>query len=469
MLQSQLREAKLLWPCSPHVHLLERRYQTHLCHSRSNFAKCEVIDFSQLLKTNPRKFWQAARLPNVLLPKELHDPAAWDCFLSKLTSPPAQRTTQLPTPHTPQPPAHAHSLNQPLTLAEVEVGLQQLHNGKSGALHGYTSELLRYAKLAATPDDPAPAHLLAPCLVVLFNAAFSTGQVPQSGKTSLVTPVFKHGDATDTANYRPISVGEPISRLYASIMVQRLVTYTEQQQLRSASQTGYRPELGTIHPAFALQHVVDKLRHASKPLYLCFVDLESAYDKVQWQLLWSLLQRLGVHGHMLGAIQSVYDGSLLSMRVNGQCGHSQSPSVGLRQGCPLSATLFGIFIDGLHHHLQTTAPAAGVQVRHLKRTDLVYADDICLLAGSPQHLQALIDALVNYCATLHMEISVAETKVMVVSKSLARSPTPAAIVFTCNGLPVERVDTFEYLGLHFHASGDISHLITPLKAKAAGS
>ena len=469
MLQSQLREAKLLWPCSPHVHLLERRYQTHLCHSRSNFAKCEVIDFSQLLKTNPRKFWQAARLPNVLLPKELHDPAAWDCFLSKLTSPPAQRTTQLPTPHTPQPPAHAHSLNQPLTLAEVEVGLQQLHNGKSGALHGYTSELLRYAKLAATPDDPAPAHLLAPCLVVLFNAAFSTGQVPQSWKTSLVTPVIKHGDATDTANYRPISVGEPISRLYASIMVQRLVTYTEQQQLRSASQTGYRPELGTIHPAFALQHVVDKHRHASKPFYLCFVDLKSAYEKVQWQLLWSLLQRLGVHGHMLGAIQSLYDGSLLSMRVNGQCGHSQSPSVGLRQGCPLSATLFGIFIDGLHHHLQTTAPAAGVQVRHLKRTDLVYADDICLLAGSPQHLQALIDALVNYCATLHMEISVAETKVMVVSKSLARSPTPAAIVFTCNGLPVERVDTFEYLGLHFHASGDISHLITPLKAKAAGS
>ena len=59
---------------------------------------------------------------------------------------------------------------------------------------------------------------------------------------------------------------------------------------------------------------------------------------------------------------------------------------------------------------------------------------------------------------------------MVVSKSLARSPTPAAIVFTCNGLPVERVDTFKYLGLHFHASeGDISHIITPLKAKAAGS
>ncbi|DBA79817.1 TPA: hypothetical protein ACH3X1_008477 [Trebouxia sp. C0004] len=68
-----------------------------------------------------------------------------------------------------------------------------------------------------------------------------------------------------------------------------------------------------------------------------------------------------------------------------------------------------------------------------------------------------------------MEMSVAKTKVMVVSKSLTRSPSPEAVVFTCNGLVVERVDTFKYLGLHFHTSGGISHLITPLKAKAAGS
>ena len=45
--------------------------------------------------------------------------------------------------------------------------------------------------------------------------------------------------------------------------------------------------------------------------------IKSAYDKVQGHLLWGLLQRLGVHGHMLGAVQSLYDGSLLSMQVGG--------------------------------------------------------------------------------------------------------------------------------------------------------
>ncbi len=58
---------------------------------------------------------------------------------------------------------------------------------------------------------------------------------------------------------------------------------------------------------------------------------------------------------------------------------------------------------------------------------------------------------------------------MVVSNPSARLPIPVAIVSTCNDLPLERVDTFRYLGLHFHASGNASHLITPPKAKAAGS
>ncbi|DBB04138.1 TPA: hypothetical protein ACH3X1_013186 [Trebouxia sp. C0004] len=72
-----------------------------------------------------------------------------------------------------------------------------------------------------------------PCLQLLYNTAFSTGSEPWSLKTSLVTPIFKNSDATDTTNYRPKAVGEPLSRLYASILVQRLVHFTEQRDTPS--------------------------------------------------------------------------------------------------------------------------------------------------------------------------------------------------------------------------------------------
>ena len=88
----------------------------------------------------------------------------------------------------------------------------------------------------------------------------------------------------------------------------------------------------------------------------------------------------------------------------------------------------------------------------------------CLLASSPEQLQALIDALAAYCATLQMEISVPSTKGMVV----LAVPAPV-VILTCNGSPVEQVATFKNLGLHFHQSGSIAHLVTPIKLKAGGS
>jgi len=321
VLRSQLRRAKLLSPRSPEVRLLQRRYRGQLRRSKAAGNQQDILSLSQLLKRNPRQFWRKASWPHSMLPPELQTP--W--VPTQWTAPPVHIADQLPLPPTLQPPAPAASLDQPLAQAEIEVALQKLHNGRSGALLGYTSELLRYAKLTATDEDPAPEHLLVPCLQLLFNTAFSTGSVPQSWKASLVTPIFKKGVATDTANYRPIAVGEPLSRLYASILVQRLVHFTEQHDLRSPTQAGYRPEYSTIHQAFVLQHVIDKHRCLKNPLYLCFVDLKSAYDRVQWPLLWDLLLRLGVHGKMLGAVQSLYDNCMLFMRVSGFTGEGRTP------------------------------------------------------------------------------------------------------------------------------------------------
>ena len=57
-----------------------------------------------------------------------------------------------------------------------------------------------------------------------------------------------------------------------------------------------------------------------------------------------------------------------------------------------------------------------------------------------------------------------KTKIMVVSAV----PAPL-VIFTCNGNPVEQVATFKYLGLYFHQSSSIAHLVTVIKSKAGGA
>jgi len=168
VLRSQLRRAKLLSPRSPAVRLLQHRYRGQLRRSKAAGNQRDILSLSHLLKSNPRQFWRRASLPHNMLPPELQTPTAWDGYLANLSAPPVHIADELPLPHTPQPPAPAISLDQPLTQAEIEVALQKLHNGRSGALLGYTSEMLRYAKLTATDEDPAPEHLW--CLAYSFSS-----------------------------------------------------------------------------------------------------------------------------------------------------------------------------------------------------------------------------------------------------------------------------------------------------------
>ncbi len=66
---------------------------------------------------------------------------------------------------------------------------------------------------------------------------------------------------------------------------------------------------------------------------------------------------------MLAAVQSLYASGTLSMKTDGTVGQPAVQRMGLRQGCPLSPTLFEIFFDFLHDHLQAAAPTAGLQLR----------------------------------------------------------------------------------------------------------
>ena len=169
--------------------------------------------------------------------------------------------------HLPASPCLLEALHAPISLGEVQRGLQHLHNGRACGRDGLPAELLLYAKVDSSP------HVLAPVLMDVFNAAFVVGKVPACLQYALVTPVHKKGDKLNTENYRPIAVTDSVMRLYASILNARLVSFTEDANLRVETQAGFRPGLSTTHQLFTLQHFID----SNKPLYTCFLDLKGGY------------------------------------------------------------------------------------------------------------------------------------------------------------------------------------------------
>ena len=334
------------------------------------------------------------------------------------------------------------ALHAPITVQEVLTGLRKLRNGRATGVHGLPAELLRYARAGAVPGSPAPVNVLAPVLAGVLDAAFTSATVPAAFNAGLVTPVYKKGSKVDVLNYRPIAVTEPIMRLYAGVLNACIVAFTEGYDLRADMQAGFRPGRSTVHQLFTLQHFIDKERRHKRVLCACFLDLKSAYDRVNRALLWEVLRRLGIGGRMLAAVQSLYAGCTVAMKIGDRVGRSLPSVTGLKQGCPLSPTLFGLFSDGLHRHLQLLCPTVGPQLGCGTRVrDLGYVDDFALLATTPAGLQCLIDAAASFCEQTGMQISADKTNIVVFSTCL---PGPCA--WRCNGVSLAWVQQAQYLG-----------------------
>ena len=148
----------------------------------------------------------------------------------------------------------------PLVPPQPRGALPLLNNGKSCAKSKWPAELLRCAYKEVTMEDGkvSKLYVLAPILAALLNNAFQSGTLPAAVMSSLITPVFKKGDESDTSNYCPIAVGEPLCRLYAAILNSRIVNWAESNGLRAPCQAVLRPRLSTEHQLFALRHFIDR-------------------------------------------------------------------------------------------------------------------------------------------------------------------------------------------------------------------
>ncbi len=232
----------------------------------------------------------------------------------------------------------------------------------------------------------------------------------------------------------------------------RLVDWSEKHGLRSPSQAGFRPGRSTVHHLFALRHFIDHARLAKRALYTCFVDLQKAYDTVQHELLWGRLRQIGVSPRMLAAVQSLYATGTLAMKIDGTAGQPAVQHMGVRQGCPLSPTLFGIFFDGLHDFLLAWAPAVGMRLRSGRWvSSLVYADDVVLLSWTSHGLQHLIDGMHQFCLGMGLTISPTKTEVVVFHPQ----PLDSQLTWHVGGKLLPVSPSFKYLGLIFDQSGDM--------------
>jgi len=82
-------------------------------------------------------------------------------------------------------------------------------------------------------------------------------------------------------------------------------------------QCGFGPGRGTVDKIFTLAGLLRGSWESEHPVYMCFVDLEKAYDRVPRGIVWGLLREYGVPELLLRAIRSLYNKSRSCVRILG--------------------------------------------------------------------------------------------------------------------------------------------------------
>ena len=156
-------------------------------------------------------------------------------------------------------------------------------------------------------------------------------------------------------------------------------------------------------------------------LYVCFVDLQKAYDSVCRELLlWKVLARAGVPSVMIDVIRQFHDGMRASVRLDdGELSEWFEITQGLRQGYALSPMLFNIFAAVMDVVLQRFSED-GIILEDLVFLDegrggrpdetlldrvwravwgMLHADDDGIVSRSPARLARIMAVIVEvFCA-----------------------------------------------------------------------
>jgi len=226
----------------------------------------------------------------------------------------------------------ADYLHACITFDELEKALKLTKHGKSPGQNNINSELYKYA-----PDEFKMR------LLQFLNNIHRENCIPNEWRNAVITPIFKKGDRREPKNYRGISILNTCYKIYSKILNMKLQNYSE--VFMTETQNGFQKGWSCTDPTFCLKLLIQKTREFNLESHLLFIDYEKAFDIIQRQILFNIFKSRHIPDTLLKAIVDIYTQNKIVRKLNNKLSRQVEIKKGVRQGCPLSPTLFNIHLD----------------------------------------------------------------------------------------------------------------------------
>jgi len=167
-----------------------------------------------------------------------------------------------------------------------------------------------------------------------------------------------------------------------------------------------------MDPTFCLTLLIEKRREFNLETHLLFVDYEKAFNNIQRQILFNIWKSRHIPDTLLKATVDIYTQNKILIKFNNKLSRPVEINKGVCQGCPLSPTLFNIYLDEIMTKWQNE-DITGIKLsknQHL--SSLLFADDQVIIADTEDNLQKAAHKLNQRITECGLTISVQKTKWM---------------------------------------------------------
>ena len=297
-------------------------------------------------------------------------------------------------------------------------------------------------------------------LLELCNCVWSNKDVPESWHLQRVAMIFKKGDPALCENYRPICLLNAAYKIFAMILLRRLVEAGADSRIWQ-TQFGFKRGCGTEDALHCARRAIERaIADRGGRLHLLALDWAKAFDSIDPRALLDCLRRLGIPNEFCLVVAAIYKDRKFFVSDCGVQSSASTQSSGICQGCPLSPYLFSIVMTVLMHDAHSLVSAecrASVSSKTL--SDILYADDTLIMGRNKQHVEELAVAVETVGVRFGMKLHWGKTQAISIGTA-ERLQTPDGQIIQENG-------SLKYLGGMLYDTGRIEAEISQKMGIAA--
>nr|VZI24541.1 unnamed protein product [Spirometra erinaceieuropaei] len=258
---------------------------------------------------------------------------------------------------------------------------------------------------------------------------FTTAEPDTTTGTTPATSIIRRNRQV-CDNHRGISLLNIAGKIFARILLNRLNNHLE-QGLLPESQCGFRRHRGITDMIFAARQLQEKCREMRTHLYSTYVDLKNAYDPVNREGLWKIMQKFGcpeaIHSDGTSAARRLMFSAMLMDAYRDE-----------RSGIRIAYRTDGHLLNQRRMNFQSRVSTTTVH-------ELLFADDCALNTTSKEKMQWSMDLFSAACENFGLVINTQKTVLMHQPPPNTATPT---IANQCEQKPTESGEELPVPGQH---------------------